>query len=60
MSLDVPKKDKRICPKCQERELVRIDRWGNITEECLNCDYGEIIIPSWKNPDHKPTAKGMF
>lgn len=60
MSLDVPRKDKAICPKCEKRELIQIDRWGVVKKECLNCDHEEIITLSWQNPNHRSTAKGMF
>lgn len=60
MSLDLPRNNREICPKCEKRELVRIDRWGVVKKECLNCDYEEIITLSWKNPEHKPNARRMF
>lgn len=60
MSLEPQKKDLEDCPKCKERTLVLIDRWGTVKWECLNCDYEELIAPSWKNPNHKATVKGVF
>ena len=60
MSLVMQRKDLEDCPKCKERTLFRIDRWGVVKKECLNCDHEEIIELSWKNPEHKPTARRMF
>jgi hypothetical protein len=60
VSLNFDKKDMRECPVCGEIALIRIDRWGNVRDECLYCAHEETVKYSRHEPDANQRRLGVF